>query len=220
MSASSAPRTVEIPLPDGSGALEGRLHEIEDAVGAAVIAAPHPLYGGSLDVPVVTELARACTASGCSTLRFNWRGVGASFGAPSGDPADADADYRAALACLEVDGRRPLLAAGYSFGAAAALRCSSPDGGTTALVLVAPPPGLMDEERLRAFAGPALLVAGSQDELAPPAALVGWVAAMPDAELSVVEGADHFFGSRPGTIAEVAGAWLQARLPATAPEPG
>ena len=51
---------------------------------------------------------------------------------------DADADYRAALGRLAVELPGPLLAAGYSFGAAAALRCSAGDAGVSALLLVAP----------------------------------------------------------------------------------
>lgn len=217
MSASPAARVIEIPVPTGPGALEGRLCEAEGTVAAALIAAPHPLYGGSLDVPVVSELAQACAAAACSTLRFNWRGVGASAGAPSGDPEDADADYRAALGRLAVELPGPLLAAGYSFGAAAALRCSAGDAGVSALLLVAPPPSLMDVELLRGFPGPALLLTGSEDGLAPAGTLETWTAAMPNAELVVVSAADHFFGSTPGAVAAAAGAWLQRSFPAELP---
>ena len=64
--------------------------------GAAVIAPPHPLYGGRLDNPVVIALADGLRAAGLATLCFNFRGVGGSSGHASGAAADADADYRAA----------------------------------------------------------------------------------------------------------------------------
>src|SRR5262245_4957545 len=58
-----------------------------------LLAPPHPLYGGSLESPVLSELAWAAAQAGCASLRFNWRGIGASAGAPSGEAVDADADY-------------------------------------------------------------------------------------------------------------------------------
>jgi len=63
----------------------------------AVVAAPHPSYGGSLDNPVVTEIAHALRGCGAGTLRFNWRGVGASQGEVSADVEQAAADFTAAL---------------------------------------------------------------------------------------------------------------------------
>ena len=212
MSSSVRACEIEIPIPDGPGALEGRLYEPEGAAGAALIAAPHPLYGGSLDAPVVSEVAQACAAAGCSTLRFNWRGVGSSAGVPSGDPDDADADYRAARDRLAGNLSGPLLATGYSFGAATALRCSEGDARVGALLMVAPPVALMDIALLREFRGPALLLTGSEDSLAPAETLRAWVAEMERGELEVVAGADHFFGTVPGVIAEAVRRWLQAQF--------
>ena len=98
---------VTIVLPRGGGAAEGPAEDgslegifIAGAAGSdlgAVVAPPHPLFGGSIESPVLNEIAYACTKAGIASLRFNWRGVGASTGVPSGDLADADADYRAAL---------------------------------------------------------------------------------------------------------------------------
>ena len=201
---------IEIPLLDGSGVLEGRLCDAEPGAPAALIAAPHPLYGGSLDVPVVLDLSRACAAVDCATLCFNWRGVGASSGAPSGEADLADADYRAGMGRLAQSASGPLLAAGYSFGAAAALRYSATDSRVRALLLVAPPPALLDAALLRAFEGPVLLLTGSEDALAPVATLEEWAAGKAQVELRVLAGADHFFAATPGAVAEAARAWLQA----------
>ena len=120
-------RAVTIALGDGGpGDLEG-LFIAGRAVrsGGAVIAPPHPLYGGSMDSPVVAELAHACRGADLASLRFNWRGVGASGGEPTGDLDAAAEDYAAGLAFLAESVDAPLVACGYSFGALAAARCSA-----------------------------------------------------------------------------------------------
>jgi alpha/beta superfamily hydrolase len=176
--------------------------------GGAVIAPPHPLYGGSLESPVVGEVAHACARAGIATLRFNWRGVGASAGDRSGDVADADADYRAALAYLAETVSGPLLASGYSFGAAAAVRAAACTPRVRRLVLVAPPPSLLEASTLADFPGRALLVAGGRDELAPAAGLEPLVDGEARRALEVIPEADHFFMDGLGTLGRVVGEWL------------
>src|SRR3569623_2927047 len=58
--------------------------------GTAVIAHPHPLFGGTMDNKVVQTVARAFVQSGWVTLRFNFRGVGASQGAPDDGKGETD----------------------------------------------------------------------------------------------------------------------------------
>lgn len=163
--------------------------------GGAVIASPHPLYGGSMFSPVVGEVAHACGQAGYATIRFDWRGVGASAGAPSGEPTDADADYVAALEYLAETAEGPLVAAGYSFGAAAAVRAAARHPRVRKLVLVSPPPALLDASALAGFRGSALLVVGDSDEFAPVEALEALVRDQPRRRLEVIGGRDHFFMS-------------------------
>ncbi|HXK24496.1 MAG TPA: alpha/beta fold hydrolase [Myxococcota bacterium] len=191
--------------------LEGIFIRGDDAVGAgALIAPPHPLYGGSMTSPVVGELAWACQRAGYATLRFEWRGVGASSGRPSGEAADADADYAAALAHLADSVTGPLLAAGYSFGAAAALRVAASASRVRRLVLVSPPAGWLDTAALSAFRGSALVLAGEDDEYASPAALSEWLAGSSRASLEVIPGADHFFQTGLADISRGIAKWLEA----------
>src|SRR5688500_1929044 len=67
---------------------------------SAIVAPPHPLYGGRLDNPVVVAVARGLLEAGCGVLCFNFRGTGASQGVATDRPQFADADYRAALAAV------------------------------------------------------------------------------------------------------------------------
>jgi len=198
----------------------------------AVLAPPHPLYGGSIESPVLTELAFACTQAGLASLRFNWRGVGASAGEPSGEAGDADLDYASALEHLAETIPGPLVAGGYSFGSAAALRAaraaraagarrapeldprSEPQASEGAagridqLVLVAPPPVLIAPAAIAGAGLPALVLVGEYDSIAPARELVAAFERAPAIELHVIPHADHFFMEGLAEIGRLAAEWL------------
>jgi alpha/beta superfamily hydrolase len=207
-------RSATIALPDRGGAqglaLEGLYRPARSAdAGGAVIAPPHPLYGGSMESPVVGELAHAFERADIATLRFNWRGAGASAGEISGDPALAREDYLAALDFLAETVDPPLVASGYSFGAGAALASSS-GPLVRRLVLVSPPPAMLDRDRLADFHGKIFIATGEWDELAPARELEGLEAPHAELELRVLEETDHFFMGGPGLrdLAAALGDWL------------
>jgi len=192
-----------LPARGEEGALGG-------AVGGAVVAPPHPLMGGSMDSPVATEIALAASDSGRIALRFDWRGIGGSAGAPSGEAADAEADYRAALAFMEESVEGPIVACGYSWGALAAARVAPSVRRVRALVLVAPPAAMLDVEALGAFAHPLLVIVGDRDAYVPLDSLQASLESLPRAELRVLEGVDHFFMSGLGELGHQVRSWLQA----------
>lgn len=205
-------RAVTIPIADGGGlALDGLYvapdPQLEDA-GGAVIAPPHPLYGGSMSSPVVTELSWAFAKAGLGTLRFDWRGVGASAGRPSGDVADARADYAGALEQLAESVSGSLVAAGYSFGAAAAALAASATPRVRRLVLVAPPPSMLDRAALAERPWDVLLVTGEHDGIAPAAELEAIARALPRARFACIDEADHFFGAGLADVGRIVTKWL------------
>src|SRR5215217_848031 len=82
--------------------------------GVAVIAHPHPLFGGTMDNKVVQTLARAFVQCGWTAVRFNFRGVGTSEGVYDEGRGEAE-DLQAIVQAVAADG--PIALAGFSFGA-------------------------------------------------------------------------------------------------------
>ena len=160
-----------------------------------------------MDSPVVNELAWAAQKAGLPSLRFNWRGVGGSAGEPTGETQAADEDYRSALAHLEETVEGPIVACGYSFGAAAAVRTCT-GRRVDRLVLVAPPPALISPDAIVATGKRTLVLTGAKDTLAPVEDLEAALGESPQIELHVIPGADHFFAEGLAELGQKAAAWL------------
>ena len=174
-----------------AGAQRLRARRLSGEHGAAVIAPPHPLYGGTLDHPVVLAIADGLRRTGVGALAFNWRGVEGSEGEETDSLEAAVQVYLAAARAL--DGEAPLYAAGYSFGAGTALLAAVTEPRFAGVILLAPPVGLLHAEDLQSVRAPLLIVVSDDDEYAPLAALRTQLATRPDAALEVIEGTDHFF---------------------------
>lgn len=166
----------------------------------AVVAPPHPVYGGELSNPVVIATVLGLGDAGVATLSFNFRGTGNSEGRVTDDPASAADDYTGALDALATRVPGPYLAAGYSFGSRTALAVATQDARVHGAVLIAPPVAMVGAGDYAAFAGPLLVIVGDRDDYAPLDELTAELAVRPDAVLAVVEGADHFFATT-GTAA-------------------
>ena len=146
--------------------LEARLHDGSGRL-AAVVLHPHPLYGGDMDNHVVAGVCEALAQAGAATLRFNFRGVGASEGSYDGGSGEA-ADARAAIDALRKHKPdAPVLLAGYSFGAMIAAAVAA-DCAVAALALVSPPQGMGPLPEMPAGV-PVLLITGDRDSLSPAA---------------------------------------------------
>lgn len=199
-----------IPLRDAVHALDGVFlaGAGPEPRGGAVVAAPHPLMGGSMDSPVVNQIADACHRAGVASLRFDWRGVGASAGTPSGELEAADEDYSAAARYLEETVEGPLLAAGYSFGAGAALRAAGRRPRLRRLLLVSPPVAMLDRQALADLARGALLVTGEHDAWSPASELLEIADTIAGVSLRVIPQADHFYAAGLSELGRVIRNWL------------
>ncbi len=195
MSVPPPPKT-SLVIDGPAGSIEALLEDPgADGRHFAVVCHPHPLHGGTMHNKVVHTLARALQEQGMPTLRFNYRGVGASAGAYD----DGRGETEDALAVIAWGRRRwpgaQLVLAGFSFGAAVALRAALA-AGAAQLITVAPAITHPGAAPLRP-ACPWLLVAGDADDLVDFGQLRAWAAAFqPPPTLRVLAGGDHFFHGR------------------------
>jgi uncharacterized protein len=164
-----------------------------DVVATAVILHPHPLHGGTMHNKVVHTLARAFAELGVASVRFNFRGVGAS----AGRFAHGEGETEDALAVIAwVRKQRPdtpVWLAGFSFGAYVALRAAAP-AQVSGLITVAPAVHLYDFSTLALPQCPWLLIQGEADEVVPVEAVRDWLSGIaPQPQTLLLPGVGHFF---------------------------
>jgi hypothetical protein len=181
-----------VTIPGPAGELEASF--VRDDSHAIVSCHPHPQYGGSMHDAVIDTVERVARAHHFATLKFNFRGVGASTGSFANGIGEVD-DLLAALAWLRATvPDRPIWIAGYSFGSNVAWRALGRAGALAGVVLIAPPIGLMDFGAATNVSAPLYVIAGDRDDYVDPAQLSRWARdATPAAALDIVAGADHFF---------------------------
>jgi alpha/beta superfamily hydrolase len=190
-------------IPSGQLKLEGLIARpsADRQARAAVVCHPHPLYGGSMHNNVVEAILEAFWKLGLATLRFNFRGVGSSEGEHSGNAGEMD-DAKAVMKFfLAQSGIAPAGAvmAGYSFGAAIAMRAGVETKEVGTIAAIALPVAMGDFSSAASSGKKILLVAGDRDAYCPEPA-ISELAGSLDASLRVIKGADHFFGGDEASI--------------------
>jgi hypothetical protein len=156
--------------------------------GIALIAHPHPLFGGALDNKVVQTLARALLERGYVALRPNFRGVGASEGAYDEGRGEVD-DLAAVIAwAMREFGDLPPALAGFSFGAAMQARLAQRVAPRRMLLVGV----AVDNFEVPPVPAGTLVIHGERDETVPLASVLDW-ARPQELPVLVVPGADHFF---------------------------
>ena len=165
--------------------------------GFAVIAHPHPLFGGTLDNKVVQTLARAFVQSGWTAVRFNFRGVGGSAGSHDEGRGELD-DLLAVVQHVAPagEGQAALALGGFSFGAFVtthAFERLNTQRSIEKLVLIGTSVSRAPAAPVDAAAHTrTLVVHGEQDDTVLLSDVMDW--ARPQAlPVTVVPGAGHFF---------------------------
>jgi uncharacterized protein len=182
-------------LEGPAGRLEALLKEPQQPITrAAIIAHPHPLFGGTMHNKVVYRIAKAFYDAGFASLRFNFRGTGKSEGTHDNGRGEQD-DLRAAMQFIEQKyPTAQLWLAGFSFGAMATLRVGCADTRAQALVLAGLPVSKYPFAEVSACDKPKLFVQGAMDEFGSVGDLEKLLSPLKsEHHLRIIESADHFF---------------------------
>lgn len=177
----------------------------------AIITHPHPQYGGNMNNNVVEAVVQAYREKEYTTLRFNFRGVGQSQGNYDQGVGEQE-DVRAALVYIFKLGKSAIDLAGYSFGAWVNAQGLKTYDQIERLVMVSPPVNFMDFSFLDHNPRIKLVISGSEDDIAPPAMIKEMLPAWnPEAQFSIIKGADHFYWEKTGKIKRIIHSFLESK---------
>lgn len=224
----------------GSRLYEARLYYSDeaDSRGACILAPPHRYLGGNFDNNVITALAESLAAWGFIVLTYNLPGVGSTperADAPGREefwdnpvhgkdlPLDVQDFLALADALIQISGdeRERLLAGGYSYGAAVALRAlsassSSPQAAFRGAVLVSTPLAQVDPDSIAKLRIPSLLIFGEKDLALEERGLDDVDGPeSPQTQIHVIDGADHFYLDQMETLLEKTREFIESHWPAS-----
>ena len=188
-------QTQRFSLHGAAGNLECALDLPQQAAprGIALVAHPHPLYGGTMDNKVAQTLARAFVALGYVAVRMNFRGVGKSEGVHDEGRGETD-DMELLLQHMQQQyPALPVALSGFSFGtfvqSQLQQRLIKQGKAAERLVLVGSAAGKWAMPQVPSNT---ILIHGEQDETIPLSDVLDW-ARPQDLPVIVIPGADHFF---------------------------
>jgi len=204
-------------IPASHGQLEGILKEpAGEPKGVALVCHPHPLGGGTMHNKVVFRAAAGLNDAGLITLRFNFRGVGASTGEHNEIEGGRE-DARDALNYLadQYPGQ-PITLAGFSFGSRVATEVGISDDRVVRLISIGTPVDkYQDYQYLTDLKKPILFIHGDSDEFGSVAnlrKLVDEVSKKTDVELVVFQNCGHFFDDHLNELRETVKNWTSRKI--------
>ena len=219
----------DIILPGPAGRIEVR-YQRQKAVGApmALVLHPHPQFGGTMNNPLVYDLFHMFHGLGCTTVRFNFRGVGRSqgtFDSGAGELSDAAAilDWMNTL----YPNPSHVWVCGISFGAWIGMQLLMRRPEIEGFISIALQPNLYDFSFLAPCPSSGLIIHGDKDAVAPQKDVNTLVEKLKTQkgiviDQKVIPGANHFFDNKIDTLISDVGGYLDKRIaagPATRPEP-
>mmetsp|Transcript_9390 Transcript_9390/g.11254 ORF Transcript_9390/g.11254 Transcript_9390/m.11254 type:complete len:227 (+) Transcript_9390:86-766(+) len=217
----------EAPVFFGSPTLEGYFcnnnqSSTPNGRTCCIVMHPHPKLGGNCDNNVVIGVTKSLVQAGYSTLRFNFRGVGASKGSSSWKGVAEREDVKSAIDFARSNEEiERIIIVGYSFGSAVSLAISADEKYNSLVdlyVLIAYPRGFItsfifqSHYNLAKTTKPKYFIIGNQDNFTSVSKLEKFVDGLPGPkEIAVVEGADHFFLHRESEVARKVIEWINGQ---------
>ncbi len=203
-------------IPASHGKLEAILKEPKSGVnGAALVCHPHPLGGGTMHNKVVYRAAQGLLEAGLATLRFNFRGVGASTGEHD-DGIGEIQDVKDALEYLSKSyPDQPVTFAGFSFGSRVGTETTMNDDRVVRLISIGTPVDKYDFSYLKDVRKPILFVHGDKDEFGSMEKfneLVSAVSENTDAKSVVFQNCGHFFDEHLNQLKDAIHDWVLEKM--------
>jgi len=205
-------------IPASHGRLEAIVKEPAGTRrGIGLVCHPHPLGGGTMHNKVVFRVAAGLVDAGLLTVRFNFRGVGASTGEHN-ELEGGKEDVRDVLDYLEREYRgEDLTLAGFSFGSRSSLEVGYDDARVARMISIGTPIDKYgDYDFLKSTRKPILFVHGDKDEFGSIERireLVKDVSEATDTELVVFENSGHFFDEHLTELRSAVRDWTVRHLP-------
>ena len=198
------PKPQKFFIDGPAGKLEAVLAEPDmSPCGIAVIAHPHPLFGGTMDNKIIHTLFNTLLELGFISVKFNFRGVGESTGVHDDGIGEIE-DVMAVVSNVSDHFHTQyddlsLLLAGFSFGGAIQAHAAQ-HLKPQHLILVAPSVERLNAPPVIDHAGQVLIIHGDQDDVVPLQSVLDWAAHQQSQPVVVIPGAELFFHGRLSTI--------------------
>ena len=171
----------------------------EDPATAIVFCHPHPRYRGTMYAPLMNGVTDHLVVRGHAVLRFNFRGTGDSTGEHDGGRAEV---HDVATAVDAASGRFPqTFLAGWSFGAATALRWLAYSGMELAYAGIAPAPHYLPPADDLPDS-PKRIIVGDREQVIDREELIEYATVI-GADLVHMPGSDHFFYFREQKVGDL-----------------
>jgi uncharacterized protein len=181
-------------LMGAAGKLECALDLPDNApIGIALVAHPHPLFGGTMENKVVQTIDRTFVGLGYAVARMNFRGVGRSEGTHDEGRGETD-DMALLLSYMKQEyPSLPVVLAGFSFGtyvlAQLQLQLAALGDPPSRMMLVSATAGKWD---LPDVPKNTILIHGENDELIRLSDVLAWARPL-DIPVIVIPGGEHLF---------------------------
>ncbi len=204
-------------IPASHGKLEAILKEAEEPRrGVALVCHPHPLGGGTMHNKVVFRAAAGLVDAGLTTIRFNFRGVGASTGKHE-EIEGGKEDVRDVLDHMKSEySNEDVTLAGFSFGSRTAMEVGAADDRVSRLISLGTPVDKYgDYEFLRNYRRPILFLHGDNDEFGDADRLremAEGLSETTDVEVVIFENCGHFFDEHLDELRETVREWTSRHL--------